>query len=481
MKLSSRTFGVEFELFFTKENFSKLLRDNIKILQRNWNDENLNPNSIKELKHEYEEAKEHDGFEGTFAAYKTEIRNQEVEDQISEIDNYNDYGNIDIVQDILEQRLKLDWNIHDDCSIQGHVPMEIVTPILKGEDGIRQIKKFLDYFGKYASVNNSTGLHVHVGASDFISKANKSKSAEMFAAALLYYSSFEEVFDSLVKSTRRKDKNHFTQSVNKPSETFQAFRRMQAAKGTNPVVIQGERYKKLNITAIDKHKTFEFRHMHGTLDFDIVKNWVKICTSFVDMVKDEYSAWSTFLKPAATKDTKLAEEAKEKVEAKIKNGFKNFIKTEEEKKIFEQVMNTLSLTNYDSEYHNFVKTENYIVFEFDASGLGKAKTNQLFNLISQRSSALRITSFSPYAPWGMKTNEVYKPGTKMTVWFINSLKSIGNNVLTEEQQKELESIKKKSVTRLGNIKGLPSDSIKKIQDIIKIEEVKNAAIQKKAA
>jgi hypothetical protein len=58
------------------------------------------------------------------------------------------------------------WNTQADGSVVAsgdYYPAEIVSPILKGEDGLRQVVAMLDYLAEIgAKVNPSCGLHVHV-------------------------------------------------------------------------------------------------------------------------------------------------------------------------------------------------------------------------------------------------------------------------------------------------------------------------------
>src|SRR6516164_7580401 len=59
------------------------------------------------------------------------------------------------------------WRAERDASIhcpQGYEPCEIVSPVLKGEEGVRQVVEVLAWLkGIGAKVNRSTGFHVHVG------------------------------------------------------------------------------------------------------------------------------------------------------------------------------------------------------------------------------------------------------------------------------------------------------------------------------
>ena len=59
------------------------------------------------------------------------------------------------------------WNAQNDSSIHadnGFFGVEIVSPILKGADGLKQVKAVCEWLqGLNAKVNSSTGFHVHVG------------------------------------------------------------------------------------------------------------------------------------------------------------------------------------------------------------------------------------------------------------------------------------------------------------------------------
>src|SRR5947209_4242565 len=59
------------------------------------------------------------------------------------------------------------WKAERDGSIRpeaGYMAAEIVSPVLKGADGLRQLKAVCDWLQSVgAKVNRSTGLHVHVG------------------------------------------------------------------------------------------------------------------------------------------------------------------------------------------------------------------------------------------------------------------------------------------------------------------------------
>src|SRR5262245_48018434 len=59
------------------------------------------------------------------------------------------------------------WNAQHDGSLhggRGRRGIEIVSPVLKGADGFRQVKAVCEWLRRIgATVNRSTGFHVHVG------------------------------------------------------------------------------------------------------------------------------------------------------------------------------------------------------------------------------------------------------------------------------------------------------------------------------
>lgn len=434
MKLSSRTFGVEFELFFEEEDMKKFVQDNVKYI-----DIKPSKEDIEDFRDQYQYCKRKGQTLKSFIAEQTE---EYISNRIRDIVDF-DHERFNLVQDVLEKRLKLDgWDIHDDCSIEGDITMEIVTPILKGKQGLKDITKFLNYFGKYASVNESCGLHVHVGASDFIKSKN---SSELFAAALLYYSSFEKLFDSLVIEARREDNNDYTLSPIKAEEIIRAF--MSGSKGHK---IQYERYHKVNLCSIDEHGTIEFRHMHGVLDPRVVTNWVKVCTSYVDMVKENYAEWNavTTFKPNKKKYSNQEHTS----------NFKNLINT-----IHQHYSYILSLPD-----KALVKkiADNLVVNEagiltVPKIGMSKEKFVSLINYIKNT----RATFFSTSNLF--KLNAISQDADNFYVKYHEDgiIRNYDSDFTFEGLDIALKATKRKVASKRGYPKGLPVHAIKQIKKV----------------
>lgn len=188
------------------------------------------------------------------------------------------------------------WKLHEDVTIQGSNPIEIVTPVMQGASGISQVSKFCNIISKYASTNDSCGLHVHVGAADFLEAGS---AASRLTLALLHFKNFEPLFDSLVAANRRN--NEFARSLDEQNDILTNYKQIISADAKKldsmlNILTKGERYKKLNLESLAKHKTIEFRQMQGTVNAAVVKNWIVICMSFVDMVIQTEMAFVGLLK-----------------------------------------------------------------------------------------------------------------------------------------------------------------------------------------
>jgi hypothetical protein len=95
------------------------------------------------------------------------------------------------------------WKIVRDGSLTGTNTFELVSPILQGADGMRQLEivcRVLSECG--AKVNKSCGTHVHLGASDL--------SIEQWQRIYINYSRLENVIDGFMPHSRRADNNHYT-------------------------------------------------------------------------------------------------------------------------------------------------------------------------------------------------------------------------------------------------------------------------------
>ncbi len=163
---------------------------------------------------------------------------------------------------------KRHWKIVTDASVRGNGQgLEIVSPILKGDNGLEQIKTICKALSKAgATVNRTCGLHVHHGAADLDVTA--------FKNLYILYRRFEKTIDEMMPNSRRGQNNTYCRSVNSyhaPTES-----EVMAASTVSQFVDCFEtRFLKLNFQSFRSHTTIEFRHHSGTMEADKIINWIK--------------------------------------------------------------------------------------------------------------------------------------------------------------------------------------------------------------
>ena len=170
------------------------------------------------------------------------------------------------------------WRLKTDSSVSGSgCGLEVVSPVLQGDSGYRDLMLVLDAVNNTgASINRTCGLHVHVGVSDW--------GIKQFRNLYKRYSKFETAIDSVLPASRRLSNNGYCNStVMAFGQTLgQAFEKINSCKTARELSNQiGTRYTKLNIQSFWKHGTVEFRHHSGSTENEKISNWLKVCLSMV--------------------------------------------------------------------------------------------------------------------------------------------------------------------------------------------------------
>lgn len=175
------------------------------------------------------------------------------------------------------------WRLKTDSSVRGSgYGLEVVSPILRGDEGHRQLMLVLDAINHTgATINRSCGLHIHVGVSDW--------GIKQFRNLYKRYAKFERAIDSVMPNSRRRSNNDYCNStVMAFGYTLgEAFEKINSCRTARQIQSQiGTRYTKLNIQSFWKHGTIEFRHHAGSTDKDKISNWLKVCLSMVQAADD---------------------------------------------------------------------------------------------------------------------------------------------------------------------------------------------------
>lgn len=161
------------------------------------------------------------------------------------------------------------WKLTTDASLRYDAPygtrgIEVVSPILKGTEGLELIEKICKVLKDVrAIINKKAGLHVHHDAGDFRSKD--------FDNLKGIYSRCEVELDKMMPRSRRENNNSMCRSVRDDLNSW----------GIN----WNDRYHKLNLAAYSRFGTVEFRHHAGTVDAEKIIAWVHITQAMMERAK----------------------------------------------------------------------------------------------------------------------------------------------------------------------------------------------------
>lgn len=179
-----------------------------------------------------------------------------VELETSECDEYEDIQDSTI------------WACKRDCSIDG---MEFISPVLWGDQGLREISRFCRLASDW-SVNNTCGYHVHLDMTHELWR-------NMRSIAYAYLRTYP-IWSKLV-SSRRADNRMCGEAGYEYSE----LRRIQSYDDWCYFVGVRDRFEFVNWRSWFVHKTLEIRLHGGTLNSLAIVNWIKVHACFIDAMR----------------------------------------------------------------------------------------------------------------------------------------------------------------------------------------------------
>lgn len=170
----------------------------------------------------------------------------------------------------IDHRVPTEWKITHDRSI-GYENGELVSPILRGQDGLDQVRKVLRALrGIGHTVNRSCGVHVHVGVRDL--------TGADIVNVFQRYQKHELEIDGFMPVSRRANNN---------SNYIRSLRDIDFRDCDSVYDVRDEmdedRYFKLNVMSYFRQKTLEFRQHGGSLSGEKVCNWIKFCVNFIEV------------------------------------------------------------------------------------------------------------------------------------------------------------------------------------------------------
>lgn len=170
------------------------------------------------------------------------------------------------------------WKIVSDASIQGADGFELVSPVLRGLEGLADLERACRALTNCrAQINASCGLHVHIGAREL--------SVEHLRRLVRNYLVLEPTIDELMPAGRRADNNPYCRGLRRGRSLAEAERALLAATTAEQLATaaNGEsRYHKVNLQSFFRHGTVEFRQHSGSTEYEKISFWVKFLHNLVD-------------------------------------------------------------------------------------------------------------------------------------------------------------------------------------------------------
>jgi hypothetical protein len=173
------------------------------------------------------------------------------------------------------------WGAQRDGSISapGHrMGVEVVSPILRGADGMRQVVEVVRKLNAMGGkVNASCGFHVHIGIDD--------SELPKLAQVVHLFANTEKGFYAST-GTRNREHNSYCRSIKGPNSQHERYN-YDAAGTTGRVASIGsrpERFHTLNLVPLftGQRKAMEFRVFQGTLSIEKICGYIRMCIGVVD-------------------------------------------------------------------------------------------------------------------------------------------------------------------------------------------------------
>lgn len=196
---------------------------------------------------------------------------------VSEVIRAISQAGLDVAFEGYTHRTTRHWKIVTDSSVTGTGTgqgkgLELVSPILKGDQGLRELEIALEALNSVgAKVDKTCGVHIHHDAQDFTIKA--------FQNVYGIYSRFEQTLDELFPLSRRGDRNRYCRSIKRNTYLdgiTECNNISELEDFLSRHISEHQRYYKVNIASFRRHGTIEFRQHSGSTDFEKISNWIVI-------------------------------------------------------------------------------------------------------------------------------------------------------------------------------------------------------------
>jgi hypothetical protein len=168
-------------------------------------------------------------------------------------------GKLGVRQEGREEEKKSYWKYKYDGSVHGGEPYEFASPILKGKNGVEQVKLICSAMRQAGFYSNATaGVHVHLGAKDL--------ELDTFKNMCYNFTKFEPLIDMIAPADRRWSNAFYSESFSKLTDFEGKLNRATTFDQLVNSLMGGTRYFAVNLQAYYRFGTIEFRKLIGTND-----------------------------------------------------------------------------------------------------------------------------------------------------------------------------------------------------------------------
>jgi hypothetical protein len=180
------------------------------------------------------------------------------------------------------------WKIVDDGSVRGSDALELVSPVLRGADGLEQLRKVCATLKRLnAKINRTCGLHIHFGTDDF------RDDSRVWKNLFHNYATLEPLIDGFMPASRRANNNTYCRSL-RVHGLAGKLDRATTLQELERAVTGASRYFKVNVQAYWRHRTVEFRQHSGSIEFEKISNWLHFLARMIEFSKTQRVAGARF-------------------------------------------------------------------------------------------------------------------------------------------------------------------------------------------
>ena len=160
----------------------------------------------------------------------------------------------------LASRHRDNWEVTDDGSLPAN-GIEYVSPVLMGREGLVSLKKVTQALNDTGHViSKECGLHVHVSARGLTPTHLNKIGRTVYNWENLFYACLPDSRAAVVYCKKLGlDQVSTLDGISDPDT----------------------RYKGFNMQALAKHGTLEFRYHSGTMSYEKIARWIKLCLAVV--------------------------------------------------------------------------------------------------------------------------------------------------------------------------------------------------------